>query len=210
MALIQFTRNYRDLSTDTGFQFEFFCDRCGSGYQSTFEGSSTGLASGVLDTAAGLFGGILASAAQIGQRAHSVAWEKQHDDAFKRAITEVKTFFKQCKRCGRWVDETCWNDERGLCLDDAPDTEAALSTIQEEALLEQARQKAREVDYIDKDRFEQTIVATCPHCGAKAQGGKFCGNCGKPLSKEKFCSNCGKPVKIGVKFCPECGHPQEA
>jgi len=24
MALIQFTRNYRDLSTDAGFQFEFY------------------------------------------------------------------------------------------------------------------------------------------------------------------------------------------
>jgi rRNA maturation endonuclease Nob1 len=29
MALIQFTRNYRDDSTDRGFQFEFFCTKCG-------------------------------------------------------------------------------------------------------------------------------------------------------------------------------------
>jgi len=35
MALIKFTRNHNDLSTDQGFQFESFCDRCGSGYQST-------------------------------------------------------------------------------------------------------------------------------------------------------------------------------
>ncbi len=28
MALIQFTRNYNDLSTDAGFQFEFYCDHC--------------------------------------------------------------------------------------------------------------------------------------------------------------------------------------
>jgi hypothetical protein len=31
MALIQFTRNYQDLSTDQGYQFEFSCDRCGNG-----------------------------------------------------------------------------------------------------------------------------------------------------------------------------------
>jgi len=29
MSLIGFIRNYNDLSTDNGFQFEFFCDRCG-------------------------------------------------------------------------------------------------------------------------------------------------------------------------------------
>lgn len=28
MALIQFTRNHSDHSTDRGYQFEFFCDRC--------------------------------------------------------------------------------------------------------------------------------------------------------------------------------------
>ena len=31
MSLIQFTENYQDLSTDTGFQFDFKCDRCGNG-----------------------------------------------------------------------------------------------------------------------------------------------------------------------------------
>ncbi len=29
MSLIKFVRNYNDLSTDNGFQFEFFCDRRG-------------------------------------------------------------------------------------------------------------------------------------------------------------------------------------
>jgi hypothetical protein len=33
MDKIQFTRNYNDLSTETGFQFEFTCDRCGTGYR---------------------------------------------------------------------------------------------------------------------------------------------------------------------------------
>ena len=30
MALIQFTRNHTNHSTDKGYQFEFFCDRCGN------------------------------------------------------------------------------------------------------------------------------------------------------------------------------------
>ncbi len=30
MALIQFTKNHTEHSTEKGYQFEFFCDRCGN------------------------------------------------------------------------------------------------------------------------------------------------------------------------------------
>ena len=43
MTLIKFVRNYDDLSTDRGFQFEFYCDRCGTGYRTHFQASATGL-----------------------------------------------------------------------------------------------------------------------------------------------------------------------
>ena len=36
-----FTRNHNDLSTEAGFQFEFYCDCCGNGYKSTFQNSTT-------------------------------------------------------------------------------------------------------------------------------------------------------------------------
>jgi len=32
MAMIKFTANYEDLSTDRGYQFKFLCDKCGNGY----------------------------------------------------------------------------------------------------------------------------------------------------------------------------------
>ena len=57
MALIQFTRNYHDESTDTGFQFEFYCDRCGNGYQTEFQASGLGTVTNALDVASNLFGG---------------------------------------------------------------------------------------------------------------------------------------------------------
>ena len=79
-----------------------------------------------------------------------------------------------------------------------------------EAAIQDATEKAGQVDYVSADRFKQTIVATCPHCGAKASGGKFCEECGQPLAAvKKFCGQCGKEVKAGVKFCPECGAKQE-
>ncbi len=42
MALIRFTANYQDLSTDRGFQFKFMCDKCNNGYMTRFQTSITG------------------------------------------------------------------------------------------------------------------------------------------------------------------------
>ena len=32
MGMIQFVNNYDDLSTDKGYQFKFYCVKCGNGY----------------------------------------------------------------------------------------------------------------------------------------------------------------------------------
>jgi hypothetical protein len=48
---IEFTRNYSDHSTYRGFQFEFFCDRCGTGYRTRFTPFAAGSVSSALDTA---------------------------------------------------------------------------------------------------------------------------------------------------------------
>jgi hypothetical protein len=208
MALIQFTRNYSDQSTDAGFQFTFACDRCGNGYQTEFQSSATGAISSALDTASSLFGGFLGNAASAAHNVHSAAWEKAHDAAFARAVEEARPHFHKCKRCGSWVDDDCWNPERTLCKGCAPDLEEEFSNIQVQAAINDAREKAETVDYVNADRFKQTIVAACPHCGAKVGGGKFCPECGKPLAAEKFCVNCGGKLKADAKFCPECGAKQ--
>ena len=80
MALIKFTRNYNDKSTDTGFQFEFYCDRCGNGFESTFQTSATGMLSQGLDTAASVLGRIFGGAARLGEGVHSAAWHQQKAD----------------------------------------------------------------------------------------------------------------------------------
>jgi hypothetical protein len=56
MTLIQFTRNHTDHSTDKGYQFEFFCDRCGNGFKSEFQASAVGIAATALRAAGGFFG----------------------------------------------------------------------------------------------------------------------------------------------------------
>lgn len=41
-GMIFFTDNYQDRSTNDGYQFEFYCRRCGNGYSSSFQHSATG------------------------------------------------------------------------------------------------------------------------------------------------------------------------
>ncbi len=209
MALIQFTRNHQDQSTDTGYQFEFYCDRCGNGYQTRFEASTAGTLTSALDAASNLFGGVFGSVSSAAHTVRSAGWQKAHDDAFARAVEEAQPHFHKCKRCGHWVDDDCWNTERGMCKDCAPDLQEEYSSIQTQAAMNDARTKAAQVDYVSADKFKQTIVGACPHCGAKVSGGKFCPSCGKPLSATKFCTNCGATLQADAKFCPDCGTKQE-
>ena len=208
MALIQFTRNHQDQSTDNGYQFEFYCDRCGNGYQTRFEASATGTITNALDAASNLFGGVFGSVSSAAHTVKSAGWQKAHDDAFVRAVQEAQPHFHKCKRCGHWVDDDCWNTERNLCKDCAPDLQEEYSSIQVQAAINDAREKAETVDYVSADKFKQTIIASCPHCGAKVGSGKFCPECGKPLAAEKLCKKCGAKMEAGAKFCGECGTAQ--
>ncbi len=86
--------------------------------------------------------------------------------------------YYHCKRCGHWVDEDCWNGDRGLCKHCAPNLEEEYSAVQVQAAVDDARLKARQVDYVSAEKFKETVVGTCPSCGAKVTGVKFCPECG--------------------------------
>jgi len=212
MALIQFVRNYKDESTERGFQFEFFCDRCKSGYRTPFVASATGIASEALDVASGLLGGVFGKVADVGDRVHSAAWEQTHDKMFAQAVEQAKPHFRQCPRCSKWVcAEGCWNETRGLCKDCAPDLAVEMSTMQAKAAIEEAREVAHaaESERVTAQEFDEVIKTACPKCGATVSGGKFCAQCGAPLTAKKFCAECGSEIPAGAKFCPECGKAQK-
>ena len=86
MAARGFTKNYRDHSNDHGYQFEFFCDKCGNGFRSSFKTSTMGLAASVIKAAGALFGGSLYRAGwgadQLKDAFRGPAW----DGAFNEAI----------------------------------------------------------------------------------------------------------------------------
>jgi hypothetical protein len=207
---IEFVSNYNDLSTDRGFQFEFTCNRCGSGFRTPFRAWAVGTASSMLDAASSLFGGVFSSAADIGERARSAAWQKAHDDAFRAALNEIRPNFVQCPRCQTWVcRKSCWNTKRGLCKECAPDLGVEMSAAQASRSVEEVwshAAMAEEDKKLSEENWRETIRATCPECEAPlATNAKFCPNCGAAVKKATHCSQCGAKLQPGAKFCADCG-----
>ena len=212
MAKIEFTRNYSDLSTNQGFQFEFFCDRCGSGFRTNFQASTLGSVSSALDAASSLFGGVLGRAADLGERARSATWEKAHDAAFSEAMEELKPDFMQCPRCSSWVClKSCWNNHKGLCKNCAPDLGVEMAAAQSSRTTEEiwAHSKMAEEDreMLKEKSWREGARATCPSCNAPLVAKvKFCPECGERIQQEERCSKCDAKLMAGAKFCPECGN----
>jgi membrane protease subunit (stomatin/prohibitin family) len=211
MVKIEFTNNYSDLSTDRGFQFEFFCDRCGTGYRTNFQPSVIGNVASALDAASGLFGGVFGRAADLGERARSAAWEKAHDEAFSKAMEELKPDFVQCPRCSTWVcRKSCWNTQKGLCKECAPDLGVEMAAAQASRTVEEIWAHSK-VDQEDREMLTEKswragVRATCPNCNAPlATNAKFCPECGAKIQAQSKCPKCGAKLAVGAKFCTECG-----
>jgi len=208
---IEFTRNYSDLSTNQGFQFEFYCDRCGTGHRTRFQASALGTVTGVLDAANSLFGGLFGQAANLGERARSATWEKAHDDAFQKAMEELKPEFIQCPRCSSWVcRKSCWNNKKGLCKGCAPDLGVEMAAAQASRTVEEiwAHSQMAEEDraMLKEESWREGVQASCPQCHAPlAAKAKFCPECGAKLQAQQFCKECGNRLEPGAKFCAECG-----
>jgi membrane protease subunit (stomatin/prohibitin family) len=226
MSLIQFTRNYDDLSTDRGYQFKFYCDKCGNGYMTQFETSVLGMAQSLLNVAGNIFTNIGYRAGNAASEVQRAIGGKAHDAALAQAVEEARPSFRQCTKCGRWVcKEVCWNDPANLCEECAPDFAEHLAANQAQAKAAAAQQQLMEraaeqsyagnvemgADAILAARTAATNVQSpkrlCGKCGTELGAAKFCPDCGTaaPVASPRFCSKCGTPAAGKAKFCPECG-----
>ncbi len=214
---ISFTRNYEDNSTDAGYQFTFYCDLCKEGYKSRFVQSSSYKKKGWLR---GL-GGIASAAGQMSGRynvgsgidrgtdvlserfeGQTPEWQKEHEKAFEAAQNEARGHFKRCPKCKQWVCDNDWNEQEGLCTDDAPRVNVEVAAARGKKMAQDIQSKAAETKaFYGQIESKQTL---CPKCGKPSGEGKFCNNCGASLGLKK-CSKCGAANQAGTKFCGECG-----
>ena len=86
------TREYKDHSTQSFFQFSFYCDVCGSVWMSERYPYS------------------LRNSMPVGtgeESARVILWKAEHDAAYERANTEALFHFNRCPECERRVCDNC-------------------------------------------------------------------------------------------------------
>jgi hypothetical protein len=215
-TMVPFTSNFTDMSTREGYQFEFFCQRCGNGYRSKFRHSVMGFGGRLANLGGGILGGGFGG--RVSQVGSDAEWMRDgvrgttDDKHLAAAVEDVKEFFIQCHRCGQWVcRQVCFNVERGLCTNCAPKLEHEVAALQAGAQIQQLNEKIQGVDWTGDVNFRDQGTSLCPKCEKPSGGGKFCESCGAPLAAapeatKKFCKECGTELG-GKKFCGECGTP---
>lgn len=219
--LQSYTRNYADNSTESGFQFTFYCDHCDDGFKSSFVESETykkgaglrGLARGA-SALGNLIGGRAGNLGWATERAgdiigerfeeRSPEWQKEHEAAFERAKNEAARHFHRCHACSEYVCDSCFNEDEGLCVACAPRQEVYVAKARADAMRRNI-DEAAETATVWQGKLESKTTA-CPTCGKPAGTGKFCNNCGASLALSK-CARCGASNAQGVRFCNNCGKP---
>ena len=214
-----FTRNYRDNSTDAGFEFTFFCDICNDGFKSSFIESETYKKKGLLRGAAqgaSILGSLLGGkAGQIGNAAQrgtdvlsqkfdgkSPEWLKEHEKAFERCQNEAMQHFHRCPSCNKYVCDHCWNEDEGLCVSCAPRQEILVARTRADAMQRNIKDAGSAATVWQGAIESKTTL--CPVCGKPAGSGKFCNNCGANMEL-KTCPKCGAKNQQNVRFCNNCG-----
>jgi hypothetical protein len=207
--MVPFTNNFHDLSNAEGYQFEFYCERCGNGYRSAFQRDKVEMGRGLLRAVGSLFGGAVEEVSRSAEqwRYDRATNSPAKDKALTAAVGEISPSFRQCRGCGDWMCKSlCWNDEIGQCLRCSPIVAEEVARAQSAAQRDQIWQKAREQDWTADVDVATRAKLDCPSCGLKVDGGKFCSACGASLAMPVACGGCGSTAnKPGAVFCSECG-----
>jgi len=135
-------------------------------------------------------------------RGQSPEWHKEHEAAFEIAQNEAKGSFQRCPKCRKYVCENDWNDQEGLCVQDAPRESVEVAAAKAGKMVRDIQNNAENTQvFTGNIESKQTI---CPQCGKPTGEGKFCNNCGASLSLIK-CQKCGTQSPAGTNFCGGCG-----
>ncbi len=117
MSRLTFGDNFTDLSTDNTFQFEFACDHCDKAWQSPPIPYDTKPATiSVNNTAESAVG----TRAVIEGKIQDAAYETARSHALDAAVEQAMWLFNQCRLCGNWFCEKCFDRNYVMCVNCRP------------------------------------------------------------------------------------------
>ena len=176
-----FTSNYTDLSDENGYQFEFRCDICGSGYRSEFIRSNAGHGGQPPRRREQPHRRLLRQRRPTrADRVKDITDRGARDEALKKAANEIMALFTRCPRCNKLGRRDLL--ERGA----RPVRRAARRTSPPRWRPSAPRSSST--------RCARRCSAETVFSGDTSARSTVCTNCGKPVGSEKFCSNCGTPT----------------
>jgi hypothetical protein len=212
--------NYEDLSTDKGYQFRFYCERCSDGFTSRFMTLRRPASAKTATAPTG----------PGRQREATVEVEgdvESQSAALRKAVVEVERHLRWCKKCKQWVcAQACWNADEKLCKECAPDEDETIERDTEviDELVEGGLSDEFATDDLDTvvavapivdDKVEPVLAGTrreraprqveCLACGATVEDRSFCSECGESLRGANVCPECDADMAAGAKFCSLCG-----
>lgn len=198
--------NFSDLSDQTGFQFEFYCEHCSDAWRSEYVRYIAGTANQVLGAASSILGGFLGGASRAADTVSDAGYRAAHDKALEGALEKAKVHFRRCRMCTNYVCAQCYNPDVNLCTGCAPSVEDTANVALRSGEIDRATFGAYREGW--KKDHKAAEYAVCPSCNARVSPGKFCPECGEPLAAKLSCKSCGKELTAGAKFCPDCGVKQ--
>ncbi|KQW50003.1 MULTISPECIES: zinc ribbon domain-containing protein [unclassified Roseateles] len=181
--------NYRDISTSmsdvsAGFQFEFFCEKCGESSRSAFKPYRKGQITGWLSRFAFMFHDLSKASRATGAFAEA-GGSGAKGDALAEAMAAAAPLYERCTGCRKWTGRECWNSSSGTCKDCAGKSSAGSAAY----------------------GASSSTATACPNCQTASEGGRFCHECGFDMaSTHKSCPACGVTLSRQARFCTDCGH----
>jgi hypothetical protein len=178
--------HYTDLSSENGFQFEFYCERCPEAWRSGFVRYTEGRLPGAMDAASRLMGPRNAAARGVATF-RGGAWDRARDAAFRKAARTAGEHFHDCPKCRSQCCPGCWSATAECCA-------TCVSSGVAHAL---SRRRGAALG--------QPIGRCCSECARPVGGASFCPHCGAGLGEKQACRACRTTIPVAVRFCPSCG-----
>ena len=202
-----FTDNYSDLSDQNGYQFEFRCDICGSGYRSEFQRSNLGTASNAAERreqphrrpVGRVERGQHGPEPDRPRGARRGAEEGRRRDHAQVQAVSARPHVGRRDRAG--------TRSAGCASTTRPSWPRRWRPSAPRSRSARCARRCRATTQFLGDLSTRNTM--CTSCGKPVGSAKFCPSCGTPVAMAK-CANCGTDLAAGAKFCGSCGTPVAA